>query len=60
MGKILMTKMSIDYWEDYYAKPENFARCFQDYSDLKNTKRSPEQNVQFKALTEVIDGKFTL
>lgn len=56
-----MTQYTTDYWEDYYAKPENFARCFQDYTELKEMPdRTHEQNVRLKALTEVINGKFTI
>ena len=49
-----------DEWVDHYAQPANFGQVFKDYAELKATNRTHEQNVQFKALSEVIDGKLCL
>ncbi len=55
-----MSKLQAAYWEDYYASTDRFGQLFRDYSDLKHSTRTVEQNVQYRVVQELIDGKLSL
>lgn len=55
-----MTKRTAAYWEEYYRDPLKFGQIFRDYEELKNTKRTVEQGVQYRVVCELIDGAMSL
>lgn len=55
-----MSKLQAEYWEEYYSSTQQFGQLFRDYSDLKHSNRTAEQNVQYRVVQELIDGKMSL
>lgn len=55
-----MTERTAAYWEEYYRDPLKFGQIFRDYEELKNTKRTVEQGVQYRVVCELIDGAMSL
>ncbi len=48
-------------WKGYYSLPNKFRDLFNDYKILKEYHtRTPDQEVQFQATSDLIDGRMSV